>query len=372
MYNNLIKFNNGSLISIYFEHGSLFECSYLSNKWETPKKILGNILENFSIFVNTNNTIFIFCQNNLGDVLLLSNSSGLWVSNTMLLHPKKEKVIPVTFFKVPSNDNFSVLYCLPFENSYKIMKQGISKNGTWSKPIFIDYCTPLKYQHLHIVNISKNHNLLCYKIKTNLTSIGYREFNNNKFGNFLSFLDTPFTIVDTSFLLANNTLHNLSITSSNLSTQLTYRQKHGGSFSNPLVLFEGKSFNKCSLFIINDTIYCSFVFLDHIYFFTSTDNGLTFSQINKHPHHFSNITKINFINEYSNDTFISNELYSDFYNPSNIYFITDLYPDFFKHNLINIASIVNDSKLSTINNLKLENKKLLSEIKALKKNKNNR
>lgn len=338
MQNNyIIRQSNDRLINFFsFKENSIFYKTYENDKWSEATVVLPNTLDNFTVTLSQDGTIYIFCQNLFGDIVLCTCNKNLsnW-SNKILLKNQSNKIHTILFYPIIKSNGLCIIYNVPSDNgSSQLISQNVNSAGEWSKPKFIDNLLGLNSNMFQVQNISSEHLIVFYQSKRNENNIGYREIALSRFSDFKPIHLTSYQIVDTSFITTNNAIHALYAVKSMFSYQILYRKKTGDSFDKPVIIWEGQKVDNCLLSIVNSIIYATFKYRGQLFICSSTNQGTTFSKPEIYRNKIStNLKKCIYISENFMDEkkFFVKELYVDKNDTSNIQMLPQLYEMFYKN-----------------------------------------
>lgn len=336
MQNNYILKNSNNEI-LYFYYGlekSIYYTKYENGYLLDAVKIIEQVEDNFTVDFYKTGEIYLICQSLTGDIILCKEENGTFIKRNIfkldILRRYK------TFFQTLVNDtDMTLVYNLPIENSRNelLVKKHIGYEQRWSDALNIDSFTPFNLSLFKTQKIKDDHMIVLYQKRERENILGYRELTQNKVTSFNIFHKTPNQIIDQSFLATNNSIHFLYVIKNIFSSQIVYRYRDENGFSRPFILFEGNKIRSCSLGIIKGVLYAFWVIGSNLFFVTSNDGGRTFSNTPKNNRLISlNSRKIDFIsfNKTQDNEFIFNELYVDTNDFTNIQFIKEEYPEFFK------------------------------------------
>ena len=281
----IVRLKNDSLICFYYirESGILYRI-YEGGKWSDANTLIKSGRPNYTVTLDDNGKMYVLCQNNYGDVLLYLNQDGMhtnWTEKTILKN-KGQRVHPITLHPIISERGMGLIYNVPIvdEKSSHLIRQTFNARGQWSPAARVDKLIALPGRMFQVQAVTPRHVLVFYQImnpKGYEYNLGYREMTPASQSRFNIFHSTSSTIADVSFLTTDDSIHVLYIVRSMYSSQLIYRKKEEGEFSNPVVLYEGESLENCLMFFADGNLHVTYKSDDQLFHCLSenSDNGFS-------------------------------------------------------------------------------------------------
>jgi|GEM_PF-2535503 len=381
MQDNYIVRQSNDRLTCFFSsnESSILYRTYENDKWSVIKELLTDTLDKFTVTVAQNGTIYIFCQNLDGDIVLCTcdENLGEW-SSKIILKNHAEKNHTILFHPIMRPNGLCILYNAPSpDGNFQLVSQNLDDSGSWTSPAPIDDIAKSKGTIFEVQHVTSEHLLVFYQSSRSENNIGYREVTSNKWSDFKPIHLTSYQILDTSFMTTNGSIHALYVVKSMFAHQILYRQKTAEGFSAPLVIWEGQKMENCLLFIANNVIYATFRYRSQMFISHSKNNGKSFSRPETYKNKLSSgQKKAIYISELpmSENEFFARELYVDDSKPWDIQILPKIYEQFYPKKLLvkkppvqRAASVTPSSNAASANNINapdnLELKKLQQEIK---------
>lgn len=379
MQNNyIVRTKYKTLMSFYYTtDGGIYCKIYEDESWGKSKLIIANVREYYSVCMAENGTIYLFCQNMQGDIILCKNEENKWTQN-IILKNRQGSAQNIIFNAMITDTGMSLVYNVPIKNEklHYLTMQTLSDKGKWQEANRIDKIDSLPDSIFQFQPIRKNHSILFYQKRMPETNIGYREITPEKAGVFNSVHTTGYQLVDYSFLTTNNNIHFLYIIKSMFSSQIIYRRKEDYGFTNPVIIWEGQKLSNCNLCIINDDIYVSWIFNAQLYYCISHNKGDSFERPVKYKKRLSFSPKKAIYLSYdkmNENDFVCRELFVDNLNVPEILFLPDFCSNFYpvkdevKPEMV--QSISKDENIYDENLEKVKNQLFLSKSQLTQKDK---
>lgn len=327
----LLRIKDEFLTFFYGENKSIYMQQKSGEKLVTTK-IIENVLDCFSVSIYFDK-IYIICQDFFGSLKLLV-SNGNSFSQVELF---KDSLIPKRAIFTPLflGNNISFIFNTFDSRQNFISVKTLVENKYFTQTENIDYF----YPNYNLFEVQKQGDdlIIVYQKRDKEAQLGYKLISNGKISDFIPFHKTGHQIVDFSFISFNNCLHFIFIVKNLFSTQVIYRKFENNSFSNPVVLYDGQKVRDCTIFIIDNILYCTYISNFNLFYSTSKDFGNSFNTNLKHKKPFSSeIIKASFLCDKPSN-FSINHVYVDFKNPLNIQFLPDISQQF--NNISNFEPI---------------------------------
>lgn len=327
--NYFVKLLNDKLIAFYYSNKSIYYKTHDGMQFKSEALLVEDVLDNFTVCLAYDDTVYLFCQNINGDVLLCTKNNND-ISSRMILKNTANTIVKVNFNALVSDNAFSLIYN---SESHLILQQ-LDSSGKWQPAAPIDKYISLPNTAYTVQNISCEHLLAFYRTPEN--HLVYREINTEQFGSPNIFHTTTHKIVDTSFLVMADCVHMLFIVRNMFSCQILYRKKDSSDFSNIKILWEAPNISNCLLFEIEGKLYVTFSMKGHLYMMFSENNGNTFSHIIKYKDQFGvNVKKAKYVSANQVKDHCLHEIYVSAEDPCDILLIPEIFPDFFKFTSVN-------------------------------------
>lgn len=323
--NEILYFYYGAEKAIYYKK---YEKGYLLD----AVKIIDQVGDNFEVDFYKTGEIYLLCQALNGDIILCKEEKEGFVKRNILKLDVTRRY-KMEFKTLLNETDMTLIYNIPIENSKDelLVKRNIGRDKTWTDADGIDSFSPFNLSLYKTQKVKNDHIVVLYQKKERESILGYREVTPNKFTSFNIFHKTSHQITDQTFLATKDYIHFLYVVKNIFTSQIIYRRRDDKGFSNPIVLYEGTKIRSCSLGIIKGVLHAFWIIGSNLFFATSNDSGDTFSNNAKNSKWISNNSrKVEFISFEKSGDFIFNELYIDANDFTNIQFIRDQYPDFFK------------------------------------------
>ncbi len=332
--NYIVRTKDDVLLSFYYsDQYELHYKLYENNKWSEKRRIIDNVKDTYSITMSSDGTIYLFCQDREGNIILCqSDSLNEWVTK-VILRNQSSKIHRIFFNGLIDENGLNLIYNVPIpdEDSHHLMSQSVNNRGEWSEAKTIDKIISLPNKLFDMQPITKSHSLLFYQKRTPENRLGYREFTVTALSDYHIFHTTGYHILETSFLTTSNAIHVLYVVKSMFSIQILYRKKESHAFTNPIVIWEAQKLSNCMLTIIENNLYATWVSASQLYYSVSTDLGNSFKRPVKYNNRFSQTAiKANYISyeAMAEHQFVCHELYVNKDNICDILFLPDMYKNF--------------------------------------------
>ena len=334
----IVRINDNTLMSFYRDTNKNLCFRTFFHCWSDERILLESIQKNYTVTVSENNDIYIFCQDNAGNILLLTKKQKEENFTTkLILQNHSENINSIIFKPFISKNQMSLLYNIPNENkTHKLSIKSLSVEGEWLSPKEIDTFVENKDNIYEIQELTNSHYMAFYKKDIKENNIGFREITPDKYSDFSVVYQTAYNISDTSFLTVNGSIHFLILAKNTFSCQLVYKKQTKDGLTSSKVVCETATIENPIISIVKNKIYVSFVSNGQIYLKTSNDNGLTFSNAEIFKHKFcKEPTKASYISniKMKEENYYLRDIYVDSLKPWDIQLIPDLINDFFVHKI---------------------------------------
>ena len=329
-----VRLKNNSLVCFYYirDSGILYKI-YEGGKWSETNTLIKSGRSNYTVTLDDAGKMYVLCQNNYGDVLLYLNQDGMytnWTEKTILKN-KGQRVHPITLYPIISERGMGLIYNVPIidEKSSHLIRQTFNARGQWSPAGKVDKLISLPGSTFQVQAVASKHVIVFYQTKGYEYNLGYREMTLDSQSRFNVFHSTSNTIADVSFLTTDDSIHVLYVVRSMYSSQLIYRKKEEGEFSNPVVLCESESLENCLLFFADESLHATYISDGQLYHCLSENSGDSFSRsVRYYSKVCENPVKAAYIGKCHEDYFIR-ELYVDSSEPWNVQVIPDICKNFY-------------------------------------------
>lgn len=271
-----------------------------------------------------NNNIYVTGTNEQGDIVIL-NALNNYKEKVVLKNIGNKKNL--LFYPLLNNGEMDLIYTLPLEkeNAFYLIRQS-NKNNIWSKADKLDKINPMPNLVFDLHQIGNNHYIAFYQKRTPEYVLGYVEFTSDKKSDFKSLCSTGYRIIDTSFLVTQNTIHIFYITKSLFSTKLIYKEKTDLGFSENKIIYDSNNITSCLAMIVKNTLYIFFI-SNGILYYSTKDSNNNFTVPEKYTHKYSpNLSKAIFLS-YENqqeENYHLHTCYIDSLNPHDLQLLPDL------------------------------------------------
>lgn len=330
MKNIYIIKRGDSILSFYYgENKSIYMQKLYNNNIEKVK-VIENVLDYFSVSLNKNDEIYIFCQSQQGNIMILKSKKNDFEALSLFDQDFKisNRTICVPLF---FENNISVIFNSLTENNrenYISIKTLIQQNN-WTKTENIDIFSISNNNIFEAQKINEQDAIIVYEKRDKDIQLGFKEIINGKISPFNIIHRTGYQVVDFSFLSLDNKIHFIYIVKNLFSSQVIYRRKDENGISAPIILYEGQKVKNCNIAFIENKLYCMYVINNSLFYCISNDLGKTFLGVSKYKKNFNqDIIKCNFITSVNTKGIYLNEVYVDYKNPLNIQFIPEIYPNY--------------------------------------------
>ncbi len=334
--NHYMVQNKKGILRCFFHDLELGICSktYKNDRWSIPEVIFKDGIENFSANLGEDDQIYVFCQNQIGNIFLCLYQNESWHTQ-LILQNQTNSLIPVRFHCLLNDMGLHLFYNLPNESGTEqmLIYQSRSPEGRWSTPSKIDVIKPFISVPFIVQKVNEHHVLVFYQILNKEYTLGYREFSlsQKKWSDLIVFHNTSYQCIDQSFLIVNDAIHVLYALRGMFSYQLVYRRKLGSTWSSPTTLWDGQRIDTCSLFSAHNKLWISWIGSNQVYYCTSENNGQSFSRPTRHQQLSSPVVKGIF---QTNHVTIKKNLYlSEFYIKDTdlleLLLLPDVYPEIY-------------------------------------------
>ncbi len=330
----IVRLENNSLMCFYYLKNEGIICkSFENNKWQHKQTVINGCRSHFTVSLDKKGNIYLFCQDTYGNIVLCTNSSGSF-SSKIILENKSQRIYTISINPIISDEGISIIYNVPNpeERNNFIVFQTLTKKGQWSPPIRIDVFYPVGSRLFNVTNVTNEHVLLFYQTITGEYNLGYREVTQNAQSTYHVFHSTKNQITDAAYLTSETTIFMIYIVKSMFSYQLIFRKKATSQFSNPVVVWEAQSIEKCLLFFTNEMLYITFTNNGQLFFSISSDMGNTFSRPQRYRNKFClNPVKAVYLSQVKQNekNYLLSEVYVDSASIWDIQLLPDLYEDFY-------------------------------------------
>ena len=321
LQNNYILINkNNEILSFYYGEERSIYCKKLDhNNNFIITKVIQDVTDCFTVDIAPNKDIYIFCQNYAGDIILCKlEKEGF--KQKILFKNKNEKTENILFYPIFFKNNLSLIYNTNNHSQSFLSIKTLVNNKSWTNSENIDLFSTLPNNLFYMQKINQDNIILAYQKKSKDTQIGYKQIKDGNISDFITIHRTNYQIVDYSFIAFNDVIHYVYIVKNLFSSQVIYRKKDEYGLSNPITLFEGQKIKNCNISILNNSLYCSFIVNNSLYYYESEDFGRSFLGLVKYKKPVSqDVIKAKFIDNINIPNNCINQIFIDSKNISNIY-----------------------------------------------------
>lgn len=340
MQNNyILKTKKSEILSFYYGSERAIYCKKLdSNNYPITSKVIEDVTDYFTVSLDKNDNIYIFCQNLYGDIILCKLEENTFKNKVVFKNTNGDQQ-NVIFKPIFFNDNMSIIYNVPIKNSKDefLSVKTLVGGKSWTNSENIDTFSPFLNNLFHVQIVNEDNLILAYQKVGRDIQIGYKEIKNGNIYDFIVFHKTGYNIVDYSFLAYKETVHFIYIVKNLFSSQVIYRRKDINGLSNPIVLFEGQKIKSCTLSILENKLYAMFIVNNILYYSQSEDLGLSFLGVSKYRRTITqDVGKAIFISNQNIGDSCLNEIYLDTKNTLNISFLPEFSTGIFNKKSINL------------------------------------
>lgn len=353
----IVKRKNGVCWQIFYEKSLGISYQVLKqNKWSEKNTIYKNGTENFSVVLLNNDNIYIFCQDISGSIILLIYDGAEWKQH-VLLNRKNSNMDSVYFYATIFKNDFHLFYniCEKSANRDILVHQVAYKGEKWSSPKLIDNIKPLEDVPFIIRTDGKDNMYILYQTNKSGFNLGYKRFSSEGYiwSEFHTIDKSDLGYLDYSFMIANNMVHLLYTKKEKYYNQLIYCTKKN-DWKVPVLISEDDKMSSCSLFVLDEHVWVTWIAGDKLYSSYSVDFGESFSKPVMHEELES--TMLNKVIYQSNvekekNNLEVNEVYMDSENEVRILVIPQILPS-----IVNLDTTINEEKnlLDVTNDSNLE------------------
>jgi hypothetical protein len=331
--NYIVKLKDGTIYCFYYIKSFGIAYRVYNLNWSKETILINDGSPHFSVSLDTNGFIYLFCQDSLGDLYSSTNRSGTWATK-IILKSQSFKFNNVLLRAIIAENGMSLIYNTFFEedkSSYLVF-QDLNEDGLWSPYKRIDKYTKANKHTYSLQMTSGTHGLIFYQCRTPENTLGYRELMPGKIGSFCQFYKSGYQIIDTSYLTTSTTVHILIIVKNIFSTSIIYRKKEDLDFLPPIVLWEGGRLANCLLSFVNNSLHATYMNNGSLYICTSIDKGDSFSRPIRYKKKLCTTpvkaTYLSLLDEDDSDYFVR-EVYVDKYTPWDIQILPELCNNFY-------------------------------------------
>ncbi len=314
--------------------GRIVYKTFGKGKWGQEQPLLSGVRSPFTVSMDKQGKVYLFCQDIDGHMLLCSNTNNSWESKVVLENVHPHHTYTVCLHPMIADEGISLIYNMPNpeERSQYLVHQSLQENGRWSIASRIDRFVPQREQLYTLQHVTREHALLFYQTQTPENNVGYREMTPRVLGNFNGIHSTAYPIGDTSFLTTRDAVHSLIVVKSIFGSQLIYKKKETDAFSSPNVLWEAQNISHVLLFIVQNRLYATFMSNKQLFMCVSKDKGATFSRPIRYQNKFClNPVKAAYLSyePQHESQFYCHEVYVDANSLWDVQLLPDMYEDFY-------------------------------------------
>lgn len=372
----IVKQSNGTLWAFYYDEDDGICCmTHTHDAWSKKQIVYSNGTKNFSVYLDHQDNIYLFCQDVSGNIILYQYSSKGWESQ-VLLYSKNGFIDSLYFDTVIQGEDIYLFYNLkdPNSNRHALVQQIAISGKQWNNPSLVDYIYPINKNPFSVYQNTKNDIYLYYQKKKEDYLLGYKKYSHSikAWRDFYCFDSGHFSYIDESTLINNNDIFNLYIKKEKYYSILFFKAKNEEIWKEPKKIFEKNDISSCSLFMIDDHLWITWICNDKLYSCYSTDMGDTFSEASIHLIDSPTApTKANYQSNYLQEQkrLSANEIYINTNNQIEFLIIPEVFPAI-KGNSIQIEEtfIPPTEKVDNyLNEIKLHLNQVYEEIYICKK-----
>jgi|GEM_PF-1991809 Chromosome segregation ATPases len=276
----VIKQSNGTTWNFcYNENTGIIYRVLNKNKWPSYHVVTDKSTENFSVVLLADDSICVLYQDTVGHINLSMYNGKEW-SEQQILKNEQVEAFQVCFKAIVYENHIHIIYnILNKKNGIgTLFHQTLDGKNNLSSPKIIDIIK-FEYQIPFILFASEGKGIfIMYQKLIDSHQIGYKTFNKDmeNWSDFYLIDKSSNPYKDYSMIVSKNKLYLLYIKDEQDTNSLTYVHINNINFKhNKLV--EGTNIDLCSLFILYDQVWCSWVQENRIHSRFSIDNGDNFS-----------------------------------------------------------------------------------------------
>ncbi|MDR0999331.1 MAG: hypothetical protein LBL96_00770 [Clostridiales bacterium] len=296
--------------------------------WREEQIVFPDAHDNYTIHVDQG-VIYIFCQDDSGDITLVTISKDGEVSKRVMLKNSAGMLQDIIIYPIIQPDRITIIYNQPVEErGSRLLKRHLSSDG-WSEPEQIDHNRGGLFD---VQRLGREHLLLFYQTRVAEWNLCCREIMPDKIGALKTIFSSNYYISDTSFLTTQDAIHALFIVKSMFGSQLIYRRNATGEFSAPIALNDAQRLENCLLYIARGVLYAAFMQAGNLFFCLSRDMGATFDKPKRYESKFCRQPeKAQYVGEHqmSEQTMYCRQIYVDKNHPWDAQIIPDVYENFY-------------------------------------------
>lgn len=310
----------------------LYVSYYTQGGWKPAEKVAENVRGSISAYITDSGYIFVYHQDENGNIVLHRNDGTEWKS-AIILKNSSNLLYNLKVHSLSTNGKTQLLYNIPADISggfirYKIVSQELL-NEKWGShrtvDAAIDYGTVFNMR-----KVTSSHYLLFYiKQLDGESAFGYKEFYEpDEWSEFKLLHKTPNVISDFSVIVTKDGIHAAFIVDGPR-RQLLYVTRTSQEASPPAVLLESAAIEKVILFMFKMDI--------HIIFTAGRSGNFSLALYNG-AHSFSrpirvqgptDILKAEYVNFDKDENMVIGDLFTESSRPGSALFLEDIYSDFY-------------------------------------------
>ncbi|PRR79935.1 hypothetical protein CLLI_06680 [Clostridium liquoris] len=240
----------------------------IDDRWSDYNMLTNSYVDDFYIALLPNDFIYILYKDLSGNIMLKIHDGLKW-SKEKIIQSFQNPMLEINFKSISLKNEIHIVYCILNKKSKNItmFHQKIDESLKLSDSKIID---TINFSNNLSFNLSvlKNHDLfIVYEKPINGYNLGYRILNkeNGRWSNFYIIDENKEPLKDYSFLPLNNTLCVLAIKKEERTNSLLFYEGNLSNFKCNKI-FEGNNLTSCSLAMIGDKPFGSWINSNDIYY----------------------------------------------------------------------------------------------------------
>ncbi|MEW9097006.1 MAG: hypothetical protein AB2417_18170 [Clostridiaceae bacterium] len=264
----IIKRSNGVIWNFfYYKNIGIVYRILIDDQWSSYNILAKGYGDNFHIILLPNDNIYILYKDFIGN-LTLKIHDGLKWSKEKIIQNFQNPMFDVDFKAVAIKNEVHIVYSIlnKKSNNVTFFHQKIEDSINLSNARIIDIVNSIHKISFHLRVSEKDDLFIIYEKLMNSYELGYRMLNkeNSRWSNFYIIDRSKESFIDYSFLPINNILYILAIKKYEKLNGLFYYEGNLSKFSCNKV-FEGNNLNSCSLCLVEESPFGSWVNDNNIY-----------------------------------------------------------------------------------------------------------
>lgn len=264
----IIKRSNGVIWNFfYYKNIGIVYRILIDDQWSSYNILAKGHGDNFHIILLPNDNIYILYKDFIGN-LILKIHDGLKWSKEKIIQNFQNPMFDVDFKAIAIKNTVHIVYSIlnKKSNNVTLFHQKIEDSINLSNARIIDIVNSIHKISFHLRVSEKDDLFIIYEKLTNSYELVYRMLNkqNNRWSNFHIIGRSKESFTDYSFLPINNILYVLAIKKEKNSSSLLYYEGNLSKF-NCNKVYEGNNLNSCSLCLVEERPFGSWINDNNIY-----------------------------------------------------------------------------------------------------------